>query len=732
MSQASPYLLSLGVSKASMAIVFLAGPLSGLIVQPVVGVLSDRCRSSLGRRRPFIIGGTIVSSLSIMLLGWSKEVAQIVTTKGTSAHTSVTIALAILAVYVVDFSINVVQAMDRALLVDVVPPNQQPAANAWASRLMGLGAVLGFWLGGLDLVGWTGGWFGDEQLKFSSWIGWFPILFFATTWVAEIYVRDIDDASDLATASAAVQEDATRAGTRAMFFHALVSLLTSIVMPPLISTTDSRSFKVPSTTSARFGWLEKLKHDVAIPWLTLPVLWLTSNALFAVALLSTWFTTSVTGASFLIALVGVCWAVTQWAPFAILGDLILRVDAPSASHGMSEHVHGNWGTAMLSPIDEESSQYTASMHLKSPSTPAQQTFALDKGRLRADSDAQSFDSSGQPLTPPSVASSEYYDTAMDTPDRSTFGDDSPGHIDTARLPDLPESPAFVEPANEDAKTPKPTNRFRAPSTNLTTQHPYRLPPNNHTLFSRNSYEDQRDPYASTSTLRVNTMTPRVLQVRHSDDTFEGSEFESGHMGGDDDDGNDDDDGSDHGTMRGKLDSRRGSANSIHTTMGAHDSYNNRQSPAIVFQTDDNAWDSHEDEMSMMRDEGFESNGAGERAGVILGCHNIYLVIPQFLVSALSSLIFALFAPHHTVVGHGPRPLSPVAAPALPTPLSSDVTSTVIEAATDALVRVVARESDSRAKGTGWDALGMVFRIGGVSAFVSCWFCWRLVRESRNR
>lgn len=84
-SRASPYLLSLGLSKSMMAIVFLAGPLSGLIVQPLVGVLSDGCRSSLGRRRPFIIGGCIVSSFAVLLLGWSKEVAGWFTTNGSKA-----------------------------------------------------------------------------------------------------------------------------------------------------------------------------------------------------------------------------------------------------------------------------------------------------------------------------------------------------------------------------------------------------------------------------------------------------------------------------------------------------------------------------------------------------------------------------------------------------------------------------------------------------------------------
>ena len=64
-----------------------------------------------------------------------------------------------------DFSVNVVQAMDRALLVDVVPPAEQASANAWAARMFGFGAVFGYGLGTLDLVRWTGGIFGDEQIK---------------------------------------------------------------------------------------------------------------------------------------------------------------------------------------------------------------------------------------------------------------------------------------------------------------------------------------------------------------------------------------------------------------------------------------------------------------------------------------------------------------------------------------------------------------------------------------
>lgn len=55
--------------------------------------------------------------------------------------------------------------MDRSLLVDLVPPHLQSSANAWASRLFGIGAVAGYYIGGLDLVKLTRGYLGGEQLK---------------------------------------------------------------------------------------------------------------------------------------------------------------------------------------------------------------------------------------------------------------------------------------------------------------------------------------------------------------------------------------------------------------------------------------------------------------------------------------------------------------------------------------------------------------------------------------
>lgn len=72
---ASPYLVGLGLSKAATSAVFLAGPISGLIVQPLVGALADGTTSRLGRRRPFMLGGTILCACSMLGLSWAREIS---------------------------------------------------------------------------------------------------------------------------------------------------------------------------------------------------------------------------------------------------------------------------------------------------------------------------------------------------------------------------------------------------------------------------------------------------------------------------------------------------------------------------------------------------------------------------------------------------------------------------------------------------------------------------------
>jgi solute carrier family 45, member 1/2/4 len=72
-SDCTPYLLHLGLTKSKTSLVWIAGPLSGLIMQPVVGAISDRSTSKYGRRRPFMIGGSVLVGVGLLLLGWTPE-----------------------------------------------------------------------------------------------------------------------------------------------------------------------------------------------------------------------------------------------------------------------------------------------------------------------------------------------------------------------------------------------------------------------------------------------------------------------------------------------------------------------------------------------------------------------------------------------------------------------------------------------------------------------------------
>lgn len=70
MTYCTPYLLSLGLSKSMLSLVWVAGPLSGLVMQPVVGMVSDRWTGKWGRRRPFMVAGTVGVTVLLIALGW--------------------------------------------------------------------------------------------------------------------------------------------------------------------------------------------------------------------------------------------------------------------------------------------------------------------------------------------------------------------------------------------------------------------------------------------------------------------------------------------------------------------------------------------------------------------------------------------------------------------------------------------------------------------------------------
>jgi solute carrier family 45 protein 1/2/4 len=105
MTYCTPYLLSLGLSKGQTSLVWVAGPLSGLIVQPIIGVVADESTSKWGRRRPIIAVGSVIVALSLLALGFTKELVTSFIPDPETARL-LTIMMAVLSLYVVDFSLN--------------------------------------------------------------------------------------------------------------------------------------------------------------------------------------------------------------------------------------------------------------------------------------------------------------------------------------------------------------------------------------------------------------------------------------------------------------------------------------------------------------------------------------------------------------------------------------------------------------------------------------------------
>jgi solute carrier family 45 protein 1/2/4 len=136
--------------------VWIAGPLCGIVIQPLMGVLSDRCRIPWGRRRPYILSGALATILSLLFLAWSGD-----TLKGllissnrdvdSDGIRTVAIILATIGIYALNISIQPLQMGLRALIVENCARHQQAQASAWASRLTGLGNIVGYLAGFTDL-----------------------------------------------------------------------------------------------------------------------------------------------------------------------------------------------------------------------------------------------------------------------------------------------------------------------------------------------------------------------------------------------------------------------------------------------------------------------------------------------------------------------------------------------------------------------------------------------------
>ena len=138
-----PVTEGLGASPFIYGLIWLAGPFTGMVVQPLVGALSDKTVSPLGRRRPYLLGGALLASLALLIFPNSGGIADgLESLTGLHLPSVTGLLIAAIMIWVIDACVNVAQGPYRALIPDVVPEEQYSIANSYISLAIGLGSVV--------------------------------------------------------------------------------------------------------------------------------------------------------------------------------------------------------------------------------------------------------------------------------------------------------------------------------------------------------------------------------------------------------------------------------------------------------------------------------------------------------------------------------------------------------------------------------------------------------------
>jgi maltose/moltooligosaccharide transporter len=116
---------TLGASIDDVPLLWIAGPVTGLLIQPVIGYFSDRTWGPLGRRRPYFLVGAILTTAALFVM-----------------PNAPLLWVAAITLWILDAALNVTMEPFRALVGDMLPSRQRPLGYSMQTVFIGLGAVL--------------------------------------------------------------------------------------------------------------------------------------------------------------------------------------------------------------------------------------------------------------------------------------------------------------------------------------------------------------------------------------------------------------------------------------------------------------------------------------------------------------------------------------------------------------------------------------------------------------
>lgn len=159
---------SLGESLDNLPVLWIAAPLTGLLVQPIIGYFSDRTWGALGRRRPYFLAGAILAAIALFIMP---------NVPG--------LFMAAMTLWLLDASLNISMEPFRAFVGDNLHENQHTKGYAVQTAFIGAGAVVGsifpFILSQLGVANEAANGGIPDSVRYSFWFGG-AALFFAVLW----------------------------------------------------------------------------------------------------------------------------------------------------------------------------------------------------------------------------------------------------------------------------------------------------------------------------------------------------------------------------------------------------------------------------------------------------------------------------------------------------------------------------------------------------------------------
>ncbi len=144
-ANASRILLTFGADLHHLSWFWLVAPVTGMIIQPIVGYFSDKTWNRLGRRRPYFLAGAMMTSVALILMPNAPHLATFIAPMFIGGG----------LLMIMDASINISMEPFRALVADKLPEEQHTLGFSVQTVLIGIGAVIGSWLPYI-----LGNWFG--------------------------------------------------------------------------------------------------------------------------------------------------------------------------------------------------------------------------------------------------------------------------------------------------------------------------------------------------------------------------------------------------------------------------------------------------------------------------------------------------------------------------------------------------------------------------------------------